>query len=599
MMEAMAAAPVIPAFGSIASRTSGTGPLCVFFDATATTGNVTYPFHDLLYRWSFGDATSGKFSYGANTARNKSMAFGPMAAHCFDPSASVASTVYTVNLIVSDGTLTSTRSGTITVAGGNTTWATTDTVCASNGSDFTGCPAGATQVSSSSNLTSLCTTYATASRRILLQRGGSWTAATSCLLKTEGTVGMIGAYGTGAKPIITGPAGSRAFAFSSSTTPAFTDWRLVDLAITGGTTTEGIYMLGGATRLTLLRLDFSSIHVGIDFSDGIMEILNTAVHQSVPYWDQVAVVDCTFDNISGGSGGYGLYMSATKFMFLGNYVGDTTAAEHGLRIQYTNKAVISSNTFGPSATAKLALTIRGQDFLGTNSLPAGTYTESIIVSDSKFIGKADFTVSNGTATFAEEQLQRYELWERNYFTAAAGTQAHITFSGASQVTLRNNVFDSSGALAHTGIALDFNDSPSLQVPCDLVWIYNNTFYSGDTDSDFRAIWLSQALKATNITIKNNLAYAPNDSVHIMIYDGLAGPTTPTTATNSTDTQVQTTDPFGSFGARIGASSYAATGGTDLYPASHDDYYNCDYTTANIPIGALIPRTRAKCKGIGQ
>jgi len=74
------------------------------------------------------------------------------------------------------------------------------------------------------------------------------------------------------------------------------------------------------------------------------------------------------------------------------------------------------------------------------------------------------------------------------------------------------------------------------------------------------------------------------------------------ATNSTDPQMTGTDPaFDNvanppIGFRIGTGSYAATGATALWPASNDDFFHCDDTTANERMGAFVPRVRATCRG---
>src|SRR5688572_23082825 len=84
----------------VPSRASGVAPLYVFFDATATTAAATSrPFHELEYRWEFGDAASGSWASTPgmpNLSRNA--ATGPVAAHVFETPGT-----YTVNLTVLDG----------------------------------------------------------------------------------------------------------------------------------------------------------------------------------------------------------------------------------------------------------------------------------------------------------------------------------------------------------------------------------------------------------------------------------------------------------------------------------------------------------------
>src|SRR5512145_1297788 len=76
----------INAISLVPSRTSGVAPLAVFFDATGTTRSSTFrPFHDVEYRWDFGDPVSGNWqpTDGSRTGRSRNSATGPVAAHVF------------------------------------------------------------------------------------------------------------------------------------------------------------------------------------------------------------------------------------------------------------------------------------------------------------------------------------------------------------------------------------------------------------------------------------------------------------------------------------------------------------------------------------
>jgi hypothetical protein len=54
--------------GVALNRTSGVAPLAIFFDATETNhSSVTVnEFHDLHYRWDFGDSEAGKWTLRPN-----------------------------------------------------------------------------------------------------------------------------------------------------------------------------------------------------------------------------------------------------------------------------------------------------------------------------------------------------------------------------------------------------------------------------------------------------------------------------------------------------------------------------------------------------
>ncbi len=592
------AAITLPAMANLPSRLNGVAPLAVFFDTAGTTGTSTsLPFHELEYRWNFGDNDAVTWGYGSHVgdgsiAAKKNRATGPVAAHVYETPGT-----YTINLTVTDGTNTVSNSCLqIVVSDPDVVFSGANTICFSTAGNFAGCPAGAQTITDATgNFVTALATYVAPGKRLLFRRGETWNAAAPGEVKTTGP-GIVGAFGAGAKPMILGPVATAAIQISSPATPNTADWRFIDLAISGqsGANSTGFFTFGGAKQITILRADIRDIHIGVSYSDGILDLLNTAVPLSVPLWDQMAVVDSTIDNVIGGSSGYGIYAVSSRFMVLGNMIGDTTAGEHGMRSQQLMRAVLSSNNFGPAATGKSVLTIRAPDFIlpgGVLAYPVGTYSETIVVSDNKFIGgNNDFTVANGTANFGIRQLQRFEIWERNWFVTGVGTQMHLDFSGCTGITVRNNLFDSTGGAAHGGMSLDFNDSPSLQFPCDQVWIYNNTFFSADASGSFRAVWLSQALTASNVTVRNNLAYAPLDAVHTMVFEGVGGPTTNLVqSNNSSNAQVQLTAPgfVGPLttpaGFRLAAPSYIPGAGIPVF----SDFFNLSRpNTGAVDIGAM-------------
>src|SRR5437773_2944869 len=173
----------------VASRVSGVAPLAVFFDATGTTANATSrPFHELEYRWDFGDPGSGSWS---TTGLSKNSTTGGVAAHVFE----VPGT-YTVSLTATDGTSIAGSSVQITVQNPDLVFAGGNTVCVSlaTAPSFTGCPAGALQVPSS-NLSSIIGLYAIGGKRLLFRRGQTWTSPLPItILGNSSTPRTIGSF---------------------------------------------------------------------------------------------------------------------------------------------------------------------------------------------------------------------------------------------------------------------------------------------------------------------------------------------------------------------------------------------------------------------
>jgi hypothetical protein len=106
---------------------------------------------------------------------------------------------------------------------------------------------------------------------------------------------------------------------------------------------------------------------------------------------------------------------------------------------------------------------------------------------------------------------------------------------ASSQTVRNNLFDLSDSRGHAGIYVNYSDP----VGSSNVNIYHNTFTSNDTAvgaaGDFVGVFVEPyPTHISNIAIKNNLAFAPNDDNHLMVGDSSS---IATVANNSTSLQV--------------------------------------------------------------
>src|SRR5688572_27157664 len=158
-----------------------------------------------------------------------------------------------------------------------------------------------------------------AKKRILFRRGDTFSSSTSADIDVNGP-GLIGAFGSGARPIVSHTGNFRIFQLSSGSTPTIKDWRIMDLEINGnsGAETNGFHGEGGIDQVTLLRLNIHHVHVGVRMSPFYLDFHGAQHH----LWDQFAVVDSTIQNLIGGSGGNGLYMAAQRFALMGNVFND-------------------------------------------------------------------------------------------------------------------------------------------------------------------------------------------------------------------------------------------------------------------------------------
>jgi hypothetical protein len=597
----------------------GVAPLSVFFDATGTTAptKTSKPFHELEYRWAFNDASG---AWGTGTGTSRASATGPIAAHVFETPG-----VYTVSLRVTDGTNTvQNQCARIAVLSPDTVFAGNNTICFSSSGTFSDAPsgfctaAGVTAITTS-DFTTAIATYAATGKRLLFRRGETFTAAATATLAVNGP-GIIGAYGAlASKPLIQAVSPLNNLAapnelgilnVSSATTPAISDWRVMDLKFDGSLSPSprivAVQLGGGISRLTLLRLTTNEMRVGIGAGSGLLDAFNGSVNPANhghAIWDQLSVVDTRFENVHYGlvgdtsTWGYGSFISAERLFYAGNYIDSagtaTAGVSHNARFPYLGKAVITNNTLmrpGPTEhIIKLHAPLWGSTTVETAGIGSG-YTRWVVISDNKFVGGNNaWSVGMGPQDGSRDERQRDLLVERNWFVAGPGTQYALKV-WATEVTVRNNLFDTSGGSGHGAIAVETRGA-GQEAPSQ-VRLFNNSIYSGDVANNFAAITLDATVSA--VAISNNLAYAPSDTQRRMLSGAGAGFTA---SGNSCDTmnctgRVNTdpnfTLPLSSTGAwKPNAASYASGGGTNVGVPVWSDFFLVASPPAR-NIGAMIP-----------
>jgi uncharacterized repeat protein (TIGR02543 family) len=523
----------------VPSLSSGVAPLSVFFDTSLTTATATTrPFHDLEYRWNFGDTTAGTWGYGTKPGTSsKNLTTGPEAAHIFETPGT-----YTVTLTAFDGTDVATKTATITV----TDPATLTTACVANGvtpsAGAGGCPANATLFYNTSSFNTALTTAITAgAKRVLFRNGDTFTSSAQYEITATGP-GIIGSYGTATTSpnILVSAAGQSSGALSFNAA----DWRVIDLAFDGtGTVDQFAFKNSGVNQLTLLRVSASHFEGDINFNN----------------MDQMAVVDSSFtfggSNSSGSN--YGVWCGiCTRVMLLGNYAYLNTINSHNARMQGVNKFVVSNNTLIGSNLIE-PITVRGNTQYG-------------MLSDNKFV---DNIVTIKPQNSASNEYQHDIIFERDWFVAGSNTGPALDIEG-SGITIRNNIFDLS-AVAGAAINIASNNTAGAPKP-DIINMYNNTIYNSLANngnlSQFNVIAYFGNLDANcHSELKNNLAYSPNTiNVAPTLIGQISGSPAITGAAgtfgNSSNSQMKTSPSFASATPVsptdfvIGAGSYARNGG---------------------------------------
>jgi hypothetical protein len=623
----------------VVSRNSGRLPLAVFFDASGTTdADTTKPFHDLYYEWNFGDVSAGNWERGANTSLSKNGARGPVAAHVYE-----AAGTYTWHLRVFDGTTWAYDSDTITVSD----WPDdANTVCIGNTlpvAGVNGVPDNAT-CASGADFEALIAAHVGANKRILFDRAGTFTSIGNAEIAVAGP-GMVGAFGVGAGPIVNlGAAGVRMIQFGTNAT----DWRIVDIQGDGQSngTTRAISSVGATTsKITILRLGAINMNnpIGLSFGDV----------------SEVVIQDSVISHQIGVSGGNGIFYTGSYLAVIGCDVSDSVSGEHILRIQGLDTGVIAHNRLAEPAATKLPLTIRGfagadgtvttvsglptltgctfpagmqvgvrisgtgipssteilafDIPLGTATMSnnatasgtitaefgtfAGRYSENIVVSNNSYEGGAGVTslVQFAPQNESNDERIRNVVSESNIYKPDAATSFVVLLSG-SLISVRNELFIQT-------VGAGFNalrpTQTGIEPLADQLFLTNNTMYSAAASGTLRL--LSFGSSATNVTLRNNLGYAPLGAGGDL-YNGTPGANF-TESNNSSDANITGNNPLfegpltSAKGFRYATNGYGQNAGTALFPSSNSDFFNCDDVTANVHIGAMVPRARATCRGV--
>jgi len=497
------------------SRTSGVAPLSVHFTAGFNASSATdRGFHNYEYAWNFGDPTSG--NWGTN-GRSKNLAKGPVAAHVYENPGT-----YTATLAIRDATgVVDTDSFSITVTDPDVVYSGTNTTCISDtaNNNFTGCPAGATRVSTDD--ISRITNYIGSGRRVLLHRGSSWTSSGVNMPSNAGPV-TISAYGAGINqdefgiysnaPKITLTSGN----FIDLSRKQ--NWRISDLSFIGSGGSGGIF--GGAInvqRILIMRLKTTGFGVPIGLSHWKERVSDLI--------DQITLVS---NDISSATE-YCVYIGSERLVLLGNKM-DDAGLSHVLRVWQAYKGVIQHNFISGSSTqnanGRHALKFHGPQESDTNPNGIGACldhrTNFAVISDNVFGGSGPWPVTLGPQDAGKDERVSDIIFERNRIHPDYGTQSCCSspvqvgvLVSARYVTLRNNIIDgTNGSNGFTCISID---QRGIEPPPVRVEVYNNTFYRQDeTGLSNSHIGVKVGSSANSTIVVNNFARFPNTNGNAVI-----------------------------------------------------------------------------------
>lgn len=454
-----------------ASRTSGVAPLAVTFDAVGSASGVVQPSGELpdyssfSYEWNFGDPGSGRW---AHNDKEKNVSTGWVATHVFETPGS-----YRVSLRVTTATGTvADYHQDITVTDPNTVYAARTFYVAANGSDTNpGTEAQPFQTLARGWTAAFSANQAT---RVLFRRGDSFSTTSQHQTGNGSASVMLGAYGTGAKPVLRMGNNNGGISLSQ-----WSDVRLVDLHLLATAPSlvpqaRGV-LLG--TRSTLLRCTIESFGYA-------MEVLNS---------NDVTVMDTELlNNVEYGLYAYGANIDQCVHLAVLGCRFDQ-AGLHLTRV-YCIRSLFQSNLYQRGGFTAMALVGR------TPPLPPSQLNCFL---DNVYTTETLDVVAMGPANNTFVEYARDYLFEGNRFISRSdnGNCLHIR---GSRVTIRNNVFDVAGRQA---VDVSPWNNSAIPNPAD-VRIEHNTVYRGN-GSPLRSI---TANSSNQTIVRNNLLYCAQGSV---------------------------------------------------------------------------------------
>jgi hypothetical protein len=465
--------------GPMLNRTTGVAPMAVFcclanaFMPGSTTTLIPQPpdgdYSSSQYSWDFGDPGSGTW---ATSGLSKNSARGYTAAHVFETPGT-----YTITATVTDA------------SGATTVYPQTVVVSAFAGTTFYISAAGGNDANDGLSPATAWQTVGKVfqnigtSRRYLFNRGETFSTPGRFTINSPGP-GLIGAYGSGAKPVVRVTGAGGCVGINTS------DWTVTDLEFIGsGAGDQGsavtLHETVQISRTLLLRLTVHDFNVNLGWSDW-------PTMYPTPH-DGNVVADCfAYNGITNG-----FYMGGRHLALLGNTVQDSQTS-HLVRLWQAHKAVVAHNVFVRPGGDRHSLKV--------HSPTAGDgrpETQFVTISDNVFAGQVWEVILGPQNTTTDERVSQV-IFERNAVGATVMTQVGLVVK-AREVTVRNNIFNGTGASEYFSM-VGVGQSVGLEPPAKNVRVFNNTLYRSDVSSQLAIV--SFDVRCSDAIIRNNLASAP-------------------------------------------------------------------------------------------
>lgn len=589
------------------SVTSGVAPLSVLFSAIQGQDNNTFSTLKLTsFEYDFGDPTAGNYGQGMILASRNKM-YEAWGGRVYEAAGDYVPTLKYTPF----GGATTQLNGAVHVISQDAAFPGGLTLCCSTSGNFTGAPAGSTNVTvtgyQDAQISSFIAAHAPGTWRILLCAGetfhGNHTGVGIQI--TSHTLFRFGKYGSGANPIcindsiISGSSVIIQIGTNFTGGGFCTDAAIQDIEFQGTTTN----LLGrGVVQFDAYQLTYSPITYQIVGTAGRCTILRCTFHNvASPVYisgNGSAVVDCTMDTMP-GIGTLGILGIAVGFnggsantFIAGNYVDRSNTGEHGIRGQGWYQFCIFSNYVKGATSTKHLMAIREFAPPAPSGLAYLT-TQYGVVCNNYFDASGgqgqsshlQIAPQNGTSY----GLQQYIVISHNWFGPydyAGGTGGFSDpdiLATASNCIVRHNIhcqssFTLGTGNAGAGIQLQNGtpNNPGAVPPipptpaCDNWFIDHNSAFCGTA---LKISYFTWASNVTNIDCRNTLYFAPaaiRDGSGNSNQASIAGPQTGLPASfalshNSTNAQIKSTDP------QWQSAAIFSPAGPPYFPAAPADF----------------------------
>ena len=449
---------------TIASQTSGPAPLPVTYDVTrdatitppANNGSGSPAWETAIVSVNYGDGAAGTWTHtglSKNTDRNI------QGGHVYE---SVGTYTLSVDVIYSDGS-TFTGEQTITVTDPEVVYAgVTFYADHTLGNDTTGDGSIGNPWKTSDKLFDIVFA-SNGPRRGLLKKGETFVALANKSYTTA-LVGPfhIGAYGSGANPIISKSSANEVLALGNGMTAGA---RIVDVDLSLAGTAAG------------WRTGSNCLFLRCDVADPESAWTTSSAHLEKQY---TIIQECDIT----GQTDKGIYWQwGYRSAILGCHVTTPdagTGTNHCIRA-YLSHSSIKHNLFSGGSTGGSLLKFVGWDDVGLGGGHSTEAAEYTIIADNIADGSHPLTLAQ-YFTFRPSNTSSVEriincVWERNYLKSAATTGSQQMMDGSCEYcTFRNNRLDGSAESGTTGIRLSREGAEPI--PVGNMILHNSFFHTG-------------------------------------------------------------------------------------------------------------------------